>query len=710
MASALNNSTNRVGGRRKYLRPASPRRGGFSLIEVVIALGIFVFGALAIIRIFPGSLSVIQGSEQRAVGQRMAQTSLERYTSAPLSVPEAITEVHPNNLNNDTNETGSSDFAGAAYGTTIRNESLPRNPAAPDDISFDNLTTVSTPLTASAASRFRRVIGEEHAVEEQYINGTRQGVITLRYPYLQPVPNPANFASVRVAAVHQPLLFETTVINGVVIDDANGALDFTDATSARDGSSLSDNTDPKRPIGSLRRTRPPIPTREQYTFYVSYRWRNAAGRINAVVDEPHRFPANAGPDGNSWTVGSRTPAQVLLSRLAIPGVTIVQGPVQVKVRGTVVQPTPTQTEVDRNLGRIILDAAFIGRRLSADYTVPDWRMVVHDDSLSTKLSPNDTEFLRDLNYTFAPDAAPTVTSGRQTVVPTRFLSEDPVSNNATLTSRPSQVYALLRGIDATNQIVSATAEWSPDKFAADADNMQQVGTSTYGPLAARVKTGQLFFDVENLRTPSARVVYRNVDGWLQQPSVAARFYKPYFYHLSLPSNEVGFWPREFWREYVWNNNANGTNTSGGDDALYFHPSEAGKSVLATYTYEFGGVQHTMRDVPLVVQEEIVQQPDATVFGVFRGFALQPNGGGPLSTAPAQAARAYFVDREGRCIGSAAAGDSNVTPSPAGTQVVSVLSIKGASVSVRSAWFESNRYIQAAANGYRSLDVESTTRS
>jgi hypothetical protein len=156
-----------------------------------------------------------------------------------------------------------------------------------------------------------------------------------------------------------------------------------------------------------------------------------------------------------------------------------------------------------------------------------------------------------------------------------------------------------------------------------------------------------------------------------------------------------YWPREAWRDYVWNT---------ADDALYFHPSETGKTVLATYVYESTpGTPSTrvkMSDVPLTIREEPVTQP---VGAAFNGFALAPNNTNSV------AARAYFVDNSGRCIGSAAAGDTNVT-SVAGPKVVAVLGIKGASIRVRSAWFSGGRYSQNEVSGYRSLDVESSNRS
>ncbi len=709
----------------KYLqRRVSPRLhargGGFSLIEVVIALAVFLFGALAIVRIFPGAIGVIQTSEQRNVAQRMAQTTQARYTISPLTVPEAIVDVDPDAQKADPtgNETGWSDFAGSAYGTATINESLPREAPGPDDISFDNSQTPSTQIANTAAGHFRRVIGEEHVVEQEGSGANARGVITLRYPYVQPEASATN----EVKAVHQPRLYTTTVIEGVTIT-RTGTLDFSN-------SPYSDTTggDPRRVRDDLR-IDPTItpPKRQMVTFYVSYRWHNAGGPINSVVDEPKRFPKN----GPSWAASpplapQGTEARVLEAALnsttigfgTPTGFAIVDGPVQVKMRQLVSNPLVAQDALNRNLGRIVLGPGEVGNPYSVDYSVPDWRMIVHDDNLSTKLSSpsttqssndqTDQSFLQeqDASYTFG--SGGTVTSPRVTTVPTKFITEDAVGQNTAVA--PSQVYALVKGTrpstttPGTSEIVSSIAQWSPDKFTTS--SRIDYGAVTPAPgagdpraLGVRPKSGQVFFDVNGLVAPSARVVYRNVDGWLEQPSVAARSYVPY------DSQRVGltnpeWWPREPWREYVWDTT---------DGALYFHPSETGKTVLATYQYQVGTNPtdpiFTMRDVPLTTWQEVVPQPPDAAFN---GFALKPNS----AATDKQAARAYFVDNQGRCIGSTAANDTNTSKPTASTatHIVAILSIKGASVRVRSAWFDSGRYSQSDVAGYRSLDVESQSRS
>lgn len=703
----------------KYLqRRSSPqlrkRRGGFSLIEVVIALAVFLFGALAIVRIFPGAIGVIQTSEQRNVAQRMAQTTLATYSNAPLTVPEAIADVSPdpNIYNADTNEAGWSDFAGSVYGTTTRNGSLPSSAPAPDDISFDNSQPVSTDIASSAASHFRRIIGEEHTVEQETVGGKQVGVITLRYPYI--VPSTSTTTSVQ--AVHNPLVYQIDTINGVVINNSQ-QLDFTNATFSG-GASAASATVP-RPADSLRKTvklSPTAPIREQTTLYISYRWQPISGGslvpINATVDEPKRFPRDA-----DWDDSSLLP---LVKRMNMTGVKVVSGPIQVKVRQlnkvatTAALSTTGTAPLGQNLGRIVLpDDKLVGQTMSVEYSVPDWRMIVHEDNLSTTLSTDDQSYLQDQDSTYTFGTSGTVKNPRVTTVPTKFITDEALSANATTANRPSQVYSFIKGTDSTGAVTTTDAQWSPDKFSTPSQvdyGTATVVSPTPRPLAVRPKSGQVFFDVNGLAAPSARVVYRNLDGWLEQPCVAARSYVPYVDRSSLSSStgEIGWWPREPWREYLWNT---------ADDALYFHPSETGKTVLASYLYTMPGstTPITMTDVPLTVREDLVDQPtDTASLPFFSGFALKPNTSPPAGTN-VQAARAYFVDNAGQCIGSTSYGDRNVTSDYDPTRkdnpkIVAILSIKGASVRVRSAWFRGGTYSQADVAGYRSLDVESQTRS
>ncbi len=71
---------------------SSNRRSAFSLLEVAIALVIFVIGAIALLRIFPSGLNVLENSSNRRIAAQMSQNVQTSYNSGDLSstAPDAI--------------------------------------------------------------------------------------------------------------------------------------------------------------------------------------------------------------------------------------------------------------------------------------------------------------------------------------------------------------------------------------------------------------------------------------------------------------------------------------------------------------------------------------------------------------------------------------------------------------------------------------------
>jgi prepilin-type N-terminal cleavage/methylation domain-containing protein len=57
-------------------------QAGFSLVEVLIAIAILLFGIAAVIRMFPLSLTNTQQAAQRTVVAELAETSLNRLRTA----------------------------------------------------------------------------------------------------------------------------------------------------------------------------------------------------------------------------------------------------------------------------------------------------------------------------------------------------------------------------------------------------------------------------------------------------------------------------------------------------------------------------------------------------------------------------------------------------------------------------------------------------
>lgn len=62
--------------------PHRQNQAGFSLVEVLIAIAILLFGVVAVIRMFPLSLTNTQQAAQRTVVAELADTSLNRLRMA----------------------------------------------------------------------------------------------------------------------------------------------------------------------------------------------------------------------------------------------------------------------------------------------------------------------------------------------------------------------------------------------------------------------------------------------------------------------------------------------------------------------------------------------------------------------------------------------------------------------------------------------------
>jgi prepilin-type N-terminal cleavage/methylation domain-containing protein len=63
---------------------------GMSLVEVLIALGVFAIGILAVARMFPGGFLVVKQGEDATLAARLAQTELERWRNMAANLPAGI--------------------------------------------------------------------------------------------------------------------------------------------------------------------------------------------------------------------------------------------------------------------------------------------------------------------------------------------------------------------------------------------------------------------------------------------------------------------------------------------------------------------------------------------------------------------------------------------------------------------------------------------
>jgi len=65
-------------------------REGISLVEVLVALAVFVVGILAVVRMFPGGFVAVKHSENVTLADRLAQAELERWRNKAANIPSGI--------------------------------------------------------------------------------------------------------------------------------------------------------------------------------------------------------------------------------------------------------------------------------------------------------------------------------------------------------------------------------------------------------------------------------------------------------------------------------------------------------------------------------------------------------------------------------------------------------------------------------------------
>lgn len=537
--------------------PPSVRRA-FSLLEVAIALAIFVFGALAVIRIFPGALQIIStgGERQNALGLNRATLARVQNASLPLAIYDT----------KDGTDWGFQEcpqFGGvfeprAVLNSARRGYSLPRDNQA----DFDR----------SALGSLRAVIGEGATVGVED-SGTRFALT--QFPIFGDATDPTK---VRV--------WKRDALEGVTIG-ADGVLDFT-------GARYPDGSDASNPPSGA-------------TFYVSFRYRDNA-HLWGVSDSP-----------TTQTAPVSVPDVLPLETGASATNRVVAGQVQV-ICAEPLGEVDADDEGDNKRGLVNLGALGVaaGDKVYLDYQA-DWGWIMQSGM---------------------PDAVPEQTpSGaskpRQIALGAPFI-EDRATNS---------IYTLCQTRKAGKPSL-VEAAWG--------ENVALNGSQKlYTPTPSDLRAGRLTFETQ---TPvgetfvGARVAFRTRDGWAQQLSVSAASYKPYIAGQDEP-----------WRDYVLN-----------DSTLFFHPSEAGKSVLVTYSYSTGAgdPEITMRDRLLPLEEDPIQPG-----GLPPGFA--PSG---------YAAQLQLLDTNGDVL--------------APGELFSISSVRGASVAVRTAWLDGSRYTQSWVSAMR----------
>lgn len=530
-------STPSLGRQPGTTRFQSARRGGFTLIEVAIALAIFVFGALAIVQIFPPALGVIRNNESRITATQMGENTLAQFKNKTSPPPEAIFDVDAGS----TAPYSWNDYPAAVVGTSNKNNSLPKSVT-----SFGN----------SSLGHFRYIYGEPH-----YFKVGQN--IFLNHPH---------------STTDGPVLaFRDFMIESVQVDK-DGNLDFTNAYRVDSGTPFNDGG--KRPPLAYRRTTDPT---TDTLYYVSYRWREAAtpNVIRGVLEEPLSIPSDT-----DWLAGT-DPAR-LLPCVINSGNKVIPGSIQVKMRKSI-PSTPSGSG-----NSITIVSTSTAGLYYFSYLARDWRELTNDSALVNN----------------------------QVQLPVAGIEDNSVF----------PVFGVLTNSNYTlDPPVPSAAPFPSVDY--------KKGIVTYNFPA----------------TPGARVrtVYRALDGWAIQPSVAPRTYVPYVADQR-PNNNF---PREPWREYVW--------LPGDPSNIYFHASEAGKTVAISY-----GVNNVPNRTTLTI-DNIQDAPS----GLPSGFA--PSG---------KVARATLIQPNGN----------------AATTANAILSVQGLSIQARTAWLNADKYNQVIVPGYRNL--------
>jgi prepilin-type N-terminal cleavage/methylation domain-containing protein len=622
------------------MRRNANRSSGFTLIEVVIAMAIFIGGAVAIVRIFPPGLAAIQGSGNRAVGAREANNVLARWNTQANTTPDAIYNVNETTGNYD------STFEGSVVGTANRNKSMPR---------------LVNDITGTALDHFKHIDGEKQKV---YSDGTGLYIFT-NFPYVA--------GSTRV--------FVEDSVEGVRIgnvpDSTNtirdNCLDFSNAQLSglyvRDLARKPLNGQfADRPNGAWRTYGLSFPVNDRYEtlYYVSYQWFEG-GRLNGVVDEPLSIPAeNAFDNGLSNR----------LLRAFGTGVNVVHGSVPVRVVREIGPGAPFDSANDPFVGYLaiptVIDAdasVQAGDTVTVSYNVPDWRWMTMDAPLTT------TDPRPASNTNFIP---------AKVKLPTRDFSDE---------NPDASAYALVYSAPTRNGLAAIGARGS---FVVPAGGTGGGAGIIRGTLDDRRNASDPLVSQELNRgatntillgdnaaanpfptvAPRARIAWRALDGWARQPSVAARTYMKYV-PGTFPTGSG--YVAQPWREFSWRIDQD-------PNIIYFHPSEAGKTIQVTFEYTTdGGTNYAIaRDVIVSISDETIAAADVAG-SLLTGFE-------PSLPTPrvAQVAKAELITPDGLVMDGAG---GNLRPT-------AILSVRGLSVQARTLWADGDRYQQTLASDYR----------
>jgi type II secretory pathway pseudopilin PulG len=326
---------------------ASKRRSaGLSLIEVLVAMAIFVIGILAVLRIFPKSIGLIGSNRDRTDAMRLAQLSLAQLRSHESQLPDQIVPAGLPTVTDPTQPNfGLVQFPNG--GELIR----------PDD--FGPVTNWTDPNDSAAVYRqaalSRLILGERTVVPRAVSYATTvQPTFTLFGPIDQSTGTPAIEVFREYTAVDPTALTYVTA----------GARNARPVYAFKEG-----GVDPftHLPANDLLLFELDDAAR---VVIVQFAYLDDNGN---VVDS--QLPANAGTNNSTLPAAGGNPTSTVAS-LTLPSPYVIPG--SIHIRQPLAHDGAGRYSFDDTSsanGVIRINAGLAGETLSMEYVVQDWRLL-----------------------------------------------------------------------------------------------------------------------------------------------------------------------------------------------------------------------------------------------------------------------------------------------------------------------------------------------
>ena len=328
-------------------------RSGLSLIELLVAMAIFLIGILAVLRIFPKALGLVGSTRDRADAVRLAEARLNDLRAADERLPEAIL---PAGAPTQTNPAAAGfGFLSVPAGADLnRPYDFGLNPAP----GWTDVTDPGAQHRLAAADRL--VIGEKVIVPRGVATGGGGALIPAAEPLLTlfgPIASGGGGAQLAVfrnfRAVDAADLRVTTVAGAFqdrpVYSFVDGGVDPFTGAPTNDRLLFELDAAPR-------------------VFIVRYAYRSAAGQT-----VPTQMPGTGA--GASVLPGTTGTPVVPYQMLDLGQASVIRGSVSVR-QALAPSATPGRFNYDPSsagLGIVWLPEALAGETLSLEYVVDDWR-------------------------------------------------------------------------------------------------------------------------------------------------------------------------------------------------------------------------------------------------------------------------------------------------------------------------------------------------